>query len=128
MKLCLVLAVAAGVFVTATSVRAASGDAFLNASNFTSLGLFNPPTNVIVDLSSGQMSGGASFTGVNATQAGVPLLVFTFSSFNLNSGIGITFTNDGGSSPAIAFLSQGDMTIAGTINGNGHSGVTYVGV
>jgi hypothetical protein len=114
-------------FLAATAAAcAASGDAFLNAANFTSLGAFNPSANVLVDLNNGQMSGGAAFQGIAANQAGVSLLVFTFSSFNLNTGLGITFTNAGGGSPAVVFLSQGDMTIAGSINGSGHSGVTYV--
>ena len=105
-------------------LQAASGDAFLNPANFTSLGNFNPTMNVLIDLSSGQMSGGASFTGTDTTQAGTALVVFTFSSFNLAAGITITFTNGGTGTRAVALLSQGDMTITGTIRGDGQFGTT----
>ncbi|HUD47731.1 MAG TPA: hypothetical protein VMR33_12935 [Candidatus Baltobacteraceae bacterium] len=101
---------------------AGPGAAFLDPTAFTSLGVFNPETNVVVDVDSGQMSGGASFTGVNVTQAGFPLWVFTFSSFTLNSGLTVTITNDGPDSPGVAFLSQRDMTIAGAIHADGEVG------
>jgi len=111
--------VAVSLCAAAGSLPAASGDAFLNAANFASLGSFNPTTNVVVDLKLGVMTGGASFAGVGTTQAGTPLLVFTFSSFTLNAGVTVTFTNDGSGSPAAAFLSQGDMRINGIIYGCG---------
>ena len=98
------------------------GNAFLDPSYFSSLGNFNPSTNVLVDLSGGQMSGGAPFTGVFATRAGARLLVFTFSRFNLGANVSITFTNDGDGSPAAVFLSQGDMAIDGSILADGHVG------
>ena len=113
--------------VLSTPARAQTGAAFLNAANFGFLGggagAFNPTADVLVDLKTGRMSGGASFTGVTFTQAGAALLVFTFSTFNLQAGVSITFMNDGGGSGAVAFLSQGDMTIAGSILGNGHDGM-----
>ena len=96
--------------------------AYLNAASFSALGAFDPPADVLVDLGSGRMSGGASFTGVSFAQAGTPMLVFVFSSFNLNSGVTITFTNYGSGSPAVALLSQGDLYISGSILGDGHEG------
>lgn len=100
---------------------ALSGAAFLDPLAFESLGVFNPATNIVVDVSSKQMSGGATFIGTDVTQAGVPLLVFTFSSFTLNSGLSITFTNYTGGS-GVAFLSQSDMTIGGVITASGQFG------
>ncbi|HUD84462.1 MAG TPA: immunoglobulin domain-containing protein [Candidatus Saccharimonadales bacterium] len=101
-----------------------SGAAFLDASTFTSLGVFNPVTNVVVDVGSGQMSGGASFKGSNVTQAGTSVLVFTFSSFVLDSGLSITFVINGAGSTAVALLSQGNMTIGGVIDAGGLPGGT----
>lgn len=100
---------------------ALSGAAFLDPSAFTSLGVFDPATNVVVDVSSKQMSGGATFVGADVTQAGTSMLVFAFSSFSLNSGMSITFTNYMGVS-GVAFLSQGDMTIGGVITASGQVG------
>jgi hypothetical protein len=67
------------------------------------------------------MSGGATFIGTNVTQAGVPLLVFTFSSFTLDSALSITFSNAPGD-VAIAFLSQSDMAVSGVIDASGYAG------
>jgi hypothetical protein len=94
-----------------------SSAGFLDASAFPSLGIFNPASNVVVDMTAGTMTGGATNSGTFTTHAGAPLLVFTFSSFTLGTGLGITFTNTGYT--AVAFLSRGDMTIDGTINANG---------
>jgi hypothetical protein len=101
------------------SLSVLSGAAVLNPLAFKSLGVFNPTTNVVVDVESGQMSGGATFTGINLTNNGTSLLAFTFSSFTLEGGLSITFTNEGGDDTAVAFLSKGDMTIGGVINANG---------
>ena len=87
---------------------------FLNPNNFTSLGTFNSSGNVTIDMGTGQMSGGASFTGV----VNGDVLVFTFASFILNSGHSITFTNVSDLGHKVVFLSQGDMTISGIINAN----------
>jgi hypothetical protein len=101
--------------------EAGPGAAFLDPSAFTSLGVFDPGTNFVVDVQSGQMTGGASFTGTNITQAGTPILVFTFSSFTLNSGLSITFSSASPNNTAVAFLSQRDMTTNGVIDASGHS-------
>jgi hypothetical protein len=114
---------AAGVVMSSpATLLAVNGGAFLDASAFKSLGVFDPASDVVVDVESGQISGGASFTGVDVTHAGTSMLVFTFSSFTLNSGLSITFANEGADGTAVAFLSQGDMTIGGTMSADGEGG------
>ena len=99
-----------------------SGAAFLDASTFTSLGVFDPATNVIVDVNLEQMSGGASFTGVTTMQAGSIVLVFDFSSFTLNSGVTVTVLFDNPNIGGVAFLSRSDMTIDGDVSADGGPG------
>ena len=48
-----ITSIAVALLMVGNIVRAASGDAFLNAANFSSLRVFNPTTNVLVDLSAG---------------------------------------------------------------------------
>lgn len=98
-----------------------SGSAFLDPRAFLSLGLFNPAGNVVIDASTGQMSGGASFAGVPVTNAGFVSFVFAFSSFTLESGLQITVTNCGSGTPGISLLSQNDMIINGTIDASASS-------
>jgi len=94
------------------------GTAFLDPGAFASLGTFNPSNNVVVDSSSESMFGGVSFLGLRVTNNGNNVLVFAFSKFTLNAYLTITFTNFT-SNVSVALLSQGDMTIDGTINNNG---------
>ena len=104
---------------------ALSGAAFLNPFDFAPLGVFDPTTNVVVNVASGTMSGGADFTGTNIIQAGTSILVFPFSNFTLNNGVSITFTNEGADTTAVAFLSQRDMTIDGVINADGNPPIPF---
>lgn len=80
----------------------------LDPNAFTSLGTFNPGSNVTVNTDTLAMTGGVSGTGVNASG----VAVFTFTSVTLNNGISVTAT---GSRP-FALLSRGAMTISGTID------------
>jgi hypothetical protein len=115
-------------FAASAHLIAYGGAAFLDASQFQSLGVFAPSENVIVDLRTARMSGGAQFTGVTHVQAGTSMLVFTFSAFTLKNGVSITFADGGTNSPAVAFLSHGDMTIAGLINANGENAKHWTSV
>jgi hypothetical protein len=113
--------------LTIPRLVAGPGAAYLNPSDFASLGVFNPTTNVTVDATTGKMTGGATFSGVARTQAGTKLWVFTFSDFVLTSGVSITCVNPGTNSSqltssAVAFLSLGNMQINGVIDGTGHDG------
>lgn len=88
---------------------------YLDPNSFSSLGTFNPASDVTVNMSTGQMSGGVSATGV--VSGGI--LVFTFDTFTLSAGRTISFTNVPSSGNKIAFLSKGEMTIGGSILANG---------
>ncbi len=80
----------------------------LDPNAFTSLGSFNPGSNVSVNTDTLAMSGGATFTGVTSGN----IAVFTFTTVNLSAGITITVTG----SRAFALLSRGTMSIAGTVD------------
>ena len=87
----------------------------LNPSSYTSLGDLNPaPGTYTIDTTAGTLTGpGTSFSGV--LSSGVE--VFDFSFVEIGSGVVINATGDN----PLAILSQGKMTIAGSINGNGRS-------
>jgi len=87
---------------------------YLNPADFSSLGTFNPASNVTINMTTRSMSGGATATGVMSGT----ILVFTFDSFTLASGISISFTNVEDNDDKIAFLSKGSMTITGNIYAN----------
>ena len=87
---------------------------YLDPGTFSSLGTFNPASSVVVDMSTRSMSGGSSAAGVMSGT----ILVFTFDSFTLASGISITFANVTDDDDKIAFLSKGDMTLSGNIYAN----------
>jgi hypothetical protein len=106
----------------APQARAQSGAAFLNPQAFPSLGAFNPATDVVIDTGSGEMTGGVSATGVNATAGGGPVLVFTFSSFTLSPGVTVTIILDDTDAAGVALLSQSAMTINGIITADGGAG------
>jgi alpha-tubulin suppressor-like RCC1 family protein len=119
----LAVLLAAGALCLPETGRAGpEGSAFLNAANFTSLGTFNPSGSVTIDVSTGQMSGGMSCQGVSINQAGTPLWVFTFDSFNLASSYSIYIVNGGTGTPAAALLSKNDMSMAGVIYAYGADG------
>jgi hypothetical protein len=92
-----------------------SGAAYLDASRFKSLGVFNPTSDVLVNSATGTMSGGANFTGISTKVGGTQLVVFTFSSFTLSTNVTITFNLDT-VGPSVAFLSRCDMRIDGSID------------
>lgn len=87
----------------------------LNPNAFTSLGAFDPLTDVIIDTTSLTISGGFSGTGVtfsaNVGFGSYQIAVFTFSDFELDLGRTITVT---GSRP-FALLSQSDLDVNGII-------------
>ncbi len=87
---------------------------YLNPQNYSSLGSFSSTGNITINMSTNQMSGGASFTGVVSNN----ILIFAFDNFNLNSGHTITFSNVPNLGNKVAFLSKNNMSIAGTINAN----------
>ena len=88
----------------------------LNPNDFTSIGSFDPLTNVTIDTSTLAISGGFVGMGTTVTAdvgfGSYEIAVFAFSDFQLDAGITITAT---GSRP-LALLSQGDLTVAGTID------------
>jgi uncharacterized delta-60 repeat protein len=93
----------------------------LDANDFTSLGAFDPTSDVTIDTSGVAPTltfGSTTIIGTTVlAQNGVgnptfEIAVFTFSSFELDAGITLTAT---GSRP-LALLSQGDMRISGTID------------
>ena len=104
------------------SLTVESGAAFLDATAFQSLGVFDAASDVVVDIHSGLMSGGAGFQGIYIHQGGAAIRVFVFSSFTLSAGVHITFSNASPNVIAVAFLSQGDMTINGSIDASGEAG------
>jgi hypothetical protein len=117
-----VLARAAGIGLAVLLLPACPAQAGpLNPSDFTSLGT--------LDLTSGSYSvntdtlvltapGGVNFNGVLSSAATGSIAVFDFSSITLDSGASLTAT---GSHP-LALLSQGSVTMNGTLNLNGTSG------
>ncbi|HPJ66271.1 MAG TPA: choice-of-anchor D domain-containing protein [Desulfobacteraceae bacterium] len=88
--------------------------AYLDPGSFSSLGTFNPSSNVIVNMSTRSMTGGVTATGVMSGD----ILVFTFDSFSLGASYSISFSNITDNDDKIAFLSKGDMTISGSIYAN----------
>ncbi len=87
---------------------------------YTSLGAFDPASNVVVDTSNPlqpKLSVGASdwfgvYENANAGADSYTIAVFTFTDFELDAGITLSATGD---SP-LAILSQGDISISGTID------------
>ncbi len=110
-----------GTFTDVVEGTAGGPSIGLNPANFTSLGAFNPASNVQIDTSTLTVSGGFSGTGttVNADigSGTFQIAVFDFSSFNLGAGITITAS---GSRP-LAILSQSDITLQGTIDASATS-------
>ncbi len=88
--------------------------AYLDPGTFSSLGTFNPSSNVVVNMTTRSMTGGVTATGVMSGD----ILVFTFDSFSLGAGYSISFSNVADNDDKIAFLSKGDMTISGNIYAN----------
>ncbi|MCC6493800.1 MAG: LEPR-XLL domain-containing protein [Pirellulales bacterium] len=90
----------------------------LNADDYTSLGAFDPATDVVINTDTLVISGGFSGVGTtttaNAGHGDFQIAVFAFSSFELDAGRSIVAT---GSRP-LALLSQSNMTVAGTIDGS----------
>ncbi len=92
---------------------------FVTAANFTSLGTFTTSSNATINCNTGllQITGGASYQGVNATIAGQDFWVFSFSAFTQSGGT-LSFTNTPGTHK-IAIVATGNITVAGTINASG---------
>lgn len=102
-------------FACSGMVFAERGAAFLKPADFPVIGSFNSGS-ARIDVSTGRMMlDNETITGIFVTNAGTRILVFNFSEFNQPEGGFIIFTNSTGDNPAVAFLSQGNMTIAGTI-------------
>lgn len=110
---------------TDTVEGTAGGSAIgLNPANFTSLGPFNPASNVQINTTALTVSGFADLGTTVTADIGYgtfEIAVFDFSSFNLPAGITITAT---GSRP-LALLSQGNMTISGIIDVSATSDVGF---
>ena len=85
---------------------------YLDARDFASQGIFNPITDVIINMTSGAMSGGAIATGT--LQNGI--WVFAFDNFTLGATNSISFTGITDLGNRIALLSKSNMTISGQIN------------
>ena len=96
---------------------AARAGTLTDPGGFVSLGDFNPNASVVINMSTGQMTGGATLSGVSFAEEGFNMYVFSFDSFSLAPSYGISFVGTG-SNYGVAFLSRGDMTIGGTIDGS----------
>jgi hypothetical protein len=86
-----------------------------NPNDYVSLGSFDPLSNVVIDTDALTVSGIGGTGVVETADIGFgtfEIAVFAFSDFELDAGITLTAT---GSRP-LALLSQGNMTIAGTID------------
>ena len=89
-----------------------AAELYLDARDFTSQGIFNPTTDVTIDMTSGAMSGGKTATGT--LQNGI--WVFAFDNFTLGAAYGINFTGITDLGNRIALLSKGNMIISGHID------------
>lgn len=88
----------------------------LDPTAFTALGAFDPIADVMIDTDTLTISGGFSGSGTTVSAdigyGSFDIAVFTFTDFDLDSGITLTAT---GSRP-LALLSQSDITIDGVID------------
>lgn len=99
----------------------------LNPNSYTSLGAFDPLSDVTINTDTLAITGGFLGTGVtmtaNAGFGAFNIAVFAFGSFELDAGRKITAT---GSRP-LAILSQNDLSVAGTIDVSAVSDVAGAG-
>ncbi len=104
-----------GTFTDVVEGTSSGGAIGLDPNDFTSLGAFDPLTNVVIDTTALTISGGFSGSGTFVTAdvgfGSFQIAVFTFSDFELDLGRTITAT---GSRP-FALLSQSDMDVFGII-------------
>jgi uncharacterized protein YjbI with pentapeptide repeats len=111
---------------SSASLSIQSGAAFLEPRAFLSQGDFDPVTNVVIDASTGKMSGGSTFVDVPFTKAGFGTYVFTFSGITLQSNVEVIVTNAGSGAFGIALLSQSDVIIDGVVDASASAGSASV--
>ncbi len=87
----------------------------LNPDDYASLGAFDPTANVVIDTDALTIDGvgvAATTVSLDTGSGAYDVAVFTFDSFELDAGLTLTGT---GSLP-LAILSQGDLSVLGTID------------
>lgn len=116
-----------GALLAAIAALALSGPAraAINVSSDGSDGVFNPTTNVQVDLSQAVTG---TWNANNAANAGKGIydpgkwaVVFKYASVNIPTGVTVTFKNHLSGAPVV-WLVQGNATIAGTVLLDGANG------
>ena len=105
-----------GTFTDVVESSGSTDTAGLNIAGFSSIGAFDPASNVVFNTDTLMISGGFTGMGTVATSnvgfGAFQIAVFAFSSFELDAGRTITAV---GSRP-LALLSHSNLSVAGTID------------
>jgi hypothetical protein len=101
----------------------------LNPDDFPSLGAFPTASGTFTyDTNALTITGPGLTTPLQGTLSASGVAVFDFDSINLNANQAFFQVAIGSLAPPLAFLSRGNITIDGTININGISGITFAGL